>query len=121
MKSYVIKTFFTGWFLFVASHSFGQPRPQNPEYRKYNPAYHFFPSGDPTGLFYYSGLYYNNWGIAASQDFVHWKYTSGALNRNRITAMIRDSTLSKSYRDSLTRVDSVLRRAGRLGGSGTIV
>ncbi|HEV8283210.1 MAG TPA: GH32 C-terminal domain-containing protein [Chitinophagaceae bacterium] len=121
MKTLLIRQFFVGWFLFVASYCFGQFRAQNPEYRKYNPAYHFYPSGDPTGLFYYSGLYYNNWGIASSKDFVHWQYTPGALSRNRINAMVRDSTLSKSYRDSLARVDSISRRQGRLGGSGTIV
>ena len=121
MKSYLIKKICAGWLIFVALHSFSQPRPQNPEYRKYNPAYHFFPSGDPTGLFYYDGLYYNNWGIAASKDFVHWKYTAAALNRSRINSMLRDSTFTKAYKDSLMRVDSILRRAGRLGGSGSIV
>jgi sucrose-6-phosphate hydrolase SacC (GH32 family) len=42
---------------------------------QYNPEYHFYPSGDPTGLYYYDGYYYNNWGVARSKDFVHWEFT----------------------------------------------
>ena len=42
---------------------------QQEKYKKYNPSYHFYPSGDPTGLFYLNGLYYNNWGIGEQQRF----------------------------------------------------
>ncbi len=49
---------------------------------KYNPEYHFYPSIDPTGLFFYGGKYYLNWGSATSNDLVHWKMTKYGLARN---------------------------------------
>lgn len=48
-----------------------QPRQQKPEHKRFNPAYHFYPSGDPTGLFYHDGKYYNAWGRYEGTDFVH--------------------------------------------------
>jgi sucrose-6-phosphate hydrolase SacC (GH32 family) len=42
---------------------------------KWLPAYHYYPSGDPTGLFYFGGKYYNAWGRSASTDLVHWQTT----------------------------------------------
>ena len=107
--------------LIITSQCSGQGRVQQDRYRKYNPAYHFYPSGDPTGLFYFEGLYYNNWGIANSKDLVNWKFTPETLRRNRANAMLRDSTLSKAVRDSILKNDSIVRRQSRLGGSGTIV
>ena len=51
---------------------------------KYHPEYHFYPSIDPTGLFYFGGKYYLNWGSAASTDLVHWIMTPyGLARRNR--------------------------------------
>jgi sucrose-6-phosphate hydrolase SacC (GH32 family) len=50
---------------------------------KYNPVYHFYPSIDPTGLFYYAGQYFLNWGSATSTDLVHWKMTPYGLSRTR--------------------------------------
>lgn len=85
------------------------------EYMKYTPSYHFYPSGDPTGLFYYDGLYYNNWGIAFSTDFVHWKYTAQRERSNRISEQLRDPDITPQRRDSLNN------ERVRLGGSGTIV
>jgi len=52
--------------------------------KKYSPEYHFFPSIDPTGLFYFAGQYYLNWGTATSKDFVHWKMTDYGLERSRM-------------------------------------
>ncbi len=49
---------------------------------KYNPEYHFYPTIDPTGLFYYGGKYYLNWGSAFSNDLVNWKMTKYGLERN---------------------------------------
>lgn len=86
---------------------------QKPEYKKYNPAYHFYPSGDPTGLFYMGGKYYENWGTAFSDDLVHWKYNSGSLMALR--SRLSDSSIPRQVRDSL------IARIPRLGGSGTIV
>jgi fructan beta-fructosidase len=60
----------------------------NQSKEKYNPEYHYYPSIDPTGLFYYDGLYYLNWGTATSKDLVHWKMTEYGLERNKtITSM----------------------------------
>jgi sucrose-6-phosphate hydrolase SacC (GH32 family) len=56
---------------------------------EYNPEYHFYPSFDPTGLFYYGGQYFLNWGAAASKDFVHWNMTSYGLERSRMFGMLR--------------------------------
>ncbi len=92
---------------------FGQQRGQNPEYKKYNPSYHFYPTGDPTGLFYLGGYYYNNWGSAYSTDFVNWKRFPVPAWRQRLS----DSTISQVERDSLR----ARLAASRLGGSGTIV
>jgi fructan beta-fructosidase len=52
---------------------------------KYNPEYHFYPSIDPTGLFYYAGKYYLNWGSATSKDLVHWNMTKFGLERNEFS------------------------------------
>lgn len=51
---------------------------------KYNPEYHFYPSIDPTGLFYYGGLYFLNWGAAFSKDLVHWELTEYGKERNEV-------------------------------------
>ena len=81
MKSYrnyvliILLLLFHNW-------SYGQgPATKNPN-DKYNPEYHFYPSIDPTGLFYYGGKYFLNWGSATSNDFVHWKMTKFGLDRN---------------------------------------
>jgi len=102
-------------FVLLCESSFGQQSTTNNEYEKYYPDYHFYPSGDPTGLFFYAGKYYNNWGIASSNDFVHWKLTEQGITRNKIRELLRDNTLSQSARDSISRMQV------RLGGSGTIV
>jgi len=113
MKNLLIKMFFVGWFLFIASYCFGQLRPQNPEHKKFNPAYHYYPSGDPTGLFFIDGKYYNNWGSAYSTDLVHWKFS--ASGRDGLRRRLSDSTLTKAVRDSLTA------RIPRLGGTGIVL
>ena len=97
-------------YLLAPNAASAQSRQQDPAYEQYNPSYHFYPSGDPTGLFYYDGLYYNNWGSASSTDFVHWEYTRFGEQRRRAS----DTSLPQSVRDSL-------RQLNRLGGSGTIV
>jgi sucrose-6-phosphate hydrolase SacC (GH32 family) len=51
---------------------------------KYYPEYHFFPSIDPTGLSYYSGKYFLNWGTSVSKDLVHWKMTEFGAERNKM-------------------------------------
>src|SRR5688572_16836133 len=70
--------------LLTATYCFSQPRSQNPEYKKYNPSYHYYPSGDPTGLFYTDGKYYNNWGNAYTEDLVHWKYSPNGSQALRL-------------------------------------
>jgi len=60
---------------------FGVAFGQNENYR---PLYHYYPSIDPTGLFYYAGQYYLNWGSAKSTDLVHWQMTEfGRARGNR--------------------------------------
>jgi len=85
------------------------------DYSKWNPSYHFYPSGDPTGLFYYDGLYYNNWGSAASKDFVHWKFTEQEKRTMRSIELLRQENLTENERDSIRKT------MVRLGGSGSIV
>ncbi|MDR2809943.1 MAG: GH32 C-terminal domain-containing protein [Tannerellaceae bacterium] len=82
---------------------------------KWNPSYHFYPSGDPTGLFYLDGRYFNNWGSAASTDFVHWQFTSQRKNSMQARQLLRDPAISESIKDSLRR------QMVRLGGSGSII
>jgi fructan beta-fructosidase len=60
-----------------------------PVQEKYNPEYHFYPSFDPTGLFYYGGQYFLNWGAAASKDFVNWEVTNYGLERSKMFGRIR--------------------------------
>jgi fructan beta-fructosidase len=98
---------------FAVKNCFGQPQLQKPEFKKYIPSYHFYPSGDPTGLFYINGKYYNNWGGAYSTDLVHWKYSP--FGREALRFRLSDSTLPKTLRDSL------MVRMPRLGGSGTVI
>ena len=57
----------------------------SPLAEKYHPEYHFYPSIDPTGLFYFGGQYFLNWGSATSTDLVHWKMTEYGLARSRRT------------------------------------
>jgi fructan beta-fructosidase len=56
---------------------------------EYNPEYHYYPSFDPTGLFYYGGQYFLNWGAAASKDFVHWNMTPYGLERSKMFGRLR--------------------------------
>jgi fructan beta-fructosidase len=56
---------------------------------EYNPEYHYYPSFDPTGLFYYGGQYFLNWGAAVSKDFVHWKMTPYGLERSKMFGRLR--------------------------------
>ncbi len=51
---------------------------------KYYPEYHFFPSIDPTGLSYFGGNYYLNWGTASSNDLVNWRMTEYGTERNKM-------------------------------------
>jgi fructan beta-fructosidase len=67
---------------------YGQGTSTHPT-EKYNPEYHFYPSFDPTGLFYYGGQYYLNWGAATSKDLVHWKMTNYGLERSKMFRMLR--------------------------------
>jgi sucrose-6-phosphate hydrolase SacC (GH32 family) len=69
-------------FISRVSDLFAQP-PATAPIEKFNPEYHFYPSIDPTGLFYYGGNYYLNWGSAVSNDLVHWKITEFGKNRIR--------------------------------------
>ncbi|MDD3944706.1 MAG: GH32 C-terminal domain-containing protein [Bacteroidales bacterium] len=96
---------------------YGQGRNQNPVYARFNPSYHFYPSGDPTGLFYYNGLYYNAWGRFSSTDFVHWHSSEFSRSSTNARTLLADSTISQATRDSLMRII----RSSRLGGSGSIV
>jgi hypothetical protein len=91
-----VLTFFP--LMFVVTCCFTQQRAQNPEYTKYNPSYHFYPTGDPTGLFYFAGKYYNQWGAAHSIDLVHWQRRDGSQSAR---LRLNDSTLSQAVRDSL--------------------
>ena len=112
-KRLFIRIVFTCVVLFIVAQGKGQPQLQRTEYKKFNPAYHYYPSGDPTGLFYMDGKYYNNWGSAYSTDLVHWKYSP--YGRDALRFRLSDSTLPKSLRDSL------MAKMPRLGGSGTII
>ena len=85
------------------------------DYAKWNPSYHYYPSGDPTGLFYYNGLYYNQWGAALSKDLVHWEFTEQGRRSTRNRQSQQDPNFTDAQRDSLRRTQV------RLGGSGSIV
>jgi levanase len=82
---------------------------------QYNPEYHFYPSGDPTGLYYYDGYYYNNWGVARSKDFVYWKFTDYGKRWNSSRKILANPSVSERKKDS------VRQSLTRLGGSGTII
>jgi len=56
----------------------------NKSEEKYYPEFHFFPSIDPTGLSYFGGIYFLNWGTAVSKDLVHWKMTEYGTERNKM-------------------------------------
>jgi sucrose-6-phosphate hydrolase SacC (GH32 family) len=105
MKNIIQKLGLIAIIISISSNLYGQV-----DKEQYNPSYHFYPSGDPTGLFYKDGMYYNNWGTASSSDFVHWNLTESGLLRRKAS----DPSLSQKVRDSI-------RNSSRLGGSGTIV
>ena len=94
-----------------------QQRAQNPEYLRFNPQYHYYPSGDPTGLFWFDGKYYNAWGRYYGTDFVHWTLTDSAREAAQAQARMMDPNLSAEERARLRQTAS----RGRLGGSGSIV
>jgi len=73
--------------LFTSMVIFGQEASEK-SVEKYNPAYHFYPSIDPTGLFYYGGQYFLNWNTAVSNDLVHWKITKDGIDRNKVVKSI---------------------------------
>jgi len=82
---------------------------------QFDPAYHFYPSGDPTGLYYFDGYYYNNWGVAKSKDFVHWKFTDYGRRRTENRRLLWDASTPAKVKDSIRQSMT------QLGGSGTIV
>jgi fructan beta-fructosidase len=86
----------------------------------YDPEYHYYPSADPTGLFYYTGKYYINWGSAASEDLVHWKMTPFGLERSRFFRRI-SSANPNSNGNSAQTFENQRRQQVLSGGSGTVV
>ena len=94
-----------------------QTRRRNPEFDRFNPSYHFYPSGVPTGLFYEDGYYYNGWGRYYSTDLVHWTPTEATKRSSELRAKLMDPNLTEEARQEIMR--SMPR--SRLGGSGTIV
>lgn len=96
---------------------------QNPSLQSgdnYDPEYHFYPSADPTGLFFYAGKYYINWGSAESTDLVHWKMTPFGLERSEFFRRISQG--KQNSPDNSTRALESQRRQQILGGgSGTVV
>lgn len=105
MKNLIQKTGLIAVIIFMSSNVYGQV-----DTKQYNPSYHFYPSWDPTGLFYFDGKYYNNWGTATSMDFVNWHITESGKRFKKYF----DANLPRTERDSLLRTVY-------LGGSGTIV
>ncbi|MBO6082164.1 MAG: hypothetical protein J6P46_03970, partial [Bacteroidales bacterium] len=89
--------------LSLAAVASAQMRAQNPEYLRFNPSYHFYPSGDPTGLFYHDGVYYNAWGRYYGTDLVHWHQTQVARDNAAFNARLRDPNLSAEEREQLRR------------------
>lgn len=103
--------------LMLSAIGLAQPRGTRPEFLRFNPEYHFYPSGDPTGLFYYDGVYYNAWGRYYGTDLVHWTQTEATRASAAAQARMADPNLSEAEREQLRRAAS----RGRLGGSGSIV
>jgi sucrose-6-phosphate hydrolase SacC (GH32 family) len=88
--------------------------------QEYNPEYHFYPSIDPTGLFYNEGSYYLNWGAASSNDLVHWKMTPFGLERARFFRRI-SSNDPADQRKMMKAMEEQRRSQVLSGGSGSIV
>jgi len=111
------KLFIIGFLCLFMYSGVNAQRIQKPEYRRFNPHYHFYPSGDPTGLFYYDGKYYNAWGRYYGTDFVHWTATDASRKFNELRARLTDVSVSQEEKDEIRRK----MMASRLGGSGSIV
>ena len=94
-----------------------QMRQQKPEHMRYNPGYHFYPSGDPTGLFYYDGKYYNAWGRYFGTDLIHLTPTESGKKNAELRAKLSDPNLSENEKAALYQE----MRKSSLGGSGSIV
>jgi sucrose-6-phosphate hydrolase SacC (GH32 family) len=113
-RKYLFLTFIC---LFISTCAYSQFRSQKPEFVRFNPGYHFYPSGDPTGLFFFNGNYYNAWGRYYGTDFVHWKATDAVAKLSSLYAKMADPNLSSEEKD---KVRLELSKT-RLGGSGSIV
>lgn len=114
MKS---KFFIIAFLCLFMSSGVNAQRNQKPEYQRFNPDYHFYPSGDPTGLFYYDGKYHNAWGRYYGTDFVHWTETDASKKLNELRTRLADPSVSQDEKDEIRRK----MMNGRLGGSGSIV
>ncbi len=93
-----------------------RPAQQRPDWSRFHPAYHYFPSGDPTGLFYHDGKYYNAWGGKYGTDFINWTSTEGAKALAEIRKQMQDPNLTQEQRTALRK-----KMSRNLGGSGSIV
>lgn len=64
---------------------------------KYRPQYHFsLPDswiGDPTGMIYYQGKYYLNYGDGLTTDFVYWQYGKPKFQRRKDISMMSGSAV----------------------------
>ena len=95
---------------------YGQTGTVNTE-EDFNPEYHFYPSIDPTGQFYFAGKYFLNWGSAISEDLVHWKITEFGLDRNNMT----NGLFGRNRSENAFGADSPFRTAVISMMSGTAV
>jgi sucrose-6-phosphate hydrolase SacC (GH32 family) len=86
----------------------------------FDPIYHFYPSIDPTGLYYYTGKYYMNWGSASSDDLVHWQMTPFGIERSMFFRRI-SSNNNAGQNDAAQAMESQRRRQVIGGGSGTVI
>lgn len=111
------KLFIIGFLCLFMYSGVNAQRIQKPEYMRFNPDYHFYPSGDPTGLFYHDGRYYNAWGRYYGTDLVHWTATDATRKFNELRARLADASVSQEEKDEIRRK----MMSSRLGGSGSIV
>lgn len=87
-----------GLFSIVFGISFSVGQEKKVTYKeKYRPQYHFsLPDrwiGDPTGMFFYQGEHYLNYGEGITDDFVHWKFGEPKFQRREGVAMMSGSAV----------------------------
>jgi sucrose-6-phosphate hydrolase SacC (GH32 family) len=97
MKKNALRRFLPCTLLLALGYN-GTAQEVKPTYKEpYRPQYHFsLPTGwinDPTGMIYYHGSYYLNYGRGKTKDFVHWEFGDPKFEKREGVGMMSGSAV----------------------------